>query len=102
MPDRDESTPAPIPRIDPALWEDREGFRETFLLYFPDPEANETLRRLGKLLFDQALEGDQGPVRGESSTRTELRAALAELRFLQGFLGSVGEERTVSSLDPTD
>jgi hypothetical protein len=28
MPDRDESTSTPIPRINPALWEEGEGFRE--------------------------------------------------------------------------
>ena len=36
MHDRDESIPAAIPRFDPAFWEDHEGFRETFLLYFAD------------------------------------------------------------------
>lgn len=39
MPDRDESTPAFIPRIDPALWEEGEGFRETLLLHFTDSQG---------------------------------------------------------------
>src|SRR5215218_6790834 len=103
MPDRRESIPAPIPRIDPAKWEDHEGFRETFLLHYTGPEANDTLRRFGSLLFSQALEGaDQWPARPESSTRSELLAALADLRFLEGFLGSVGQEHVVSSLSSED
>ena len=103
MPDRDESTPASIPQLDPALWEDHEGFRETFLLYFPNPKENETLRSLGELLFSRALEAhDQGQPREESPTRSELRAALAELRFIEGYLGSLGEEHVVSSLGSED
>jgi len=38
----------------------------------------------------------------ESATRTELRAAVADLRHLQGFLGAVGREKDVSSLSPED
>lgn len=102
MPDRAQSTPAPIPRIDPALWEKGEGFRETLLLHYTDPEANETLRRLGGLLFNQALEGAAWPHHPEGTTRSELRAALADLRHLEGFLISVGREHQVSSLDPQD
>ena len=103
MPDRDESTPAPITRIDPAEWEDHEGFRETFLLHYTDPEANETLRRLGGLMFNQALERvDLWPKRPESSTRAELLAAVADLRFLEGYLSAVGQEHVVSSLSSED
>jgi hypothetical protein len=103
MHDRDESTPAPIPHLDPAFWEKHEGFRETFLLHYTEPKANETLRNLGNLLFDLSLEReDQGPSRPESSTRSELQAALADLRFLEGFLTSVGRGHIVSSLAPED
>ena len=56
MPDRDESTlAAPIPRIDPAQWEKHEGLRETLLLHYTDPEANETLRRLGDFFYNASL-----------------------------------------------
>jgi hypothetical protein len=103
MHDRDESTPAPIPRLDPALWEKHEGFRETLLLHYTEPRANETLRNLGTLLFDLSLEReDQGPSRPEGSTRSELQAALADLRFLEGFLTSVGRGHIVSSLPADD
>ena len=42
------------------------------------------------------------PAWTESSTRTELRAAIADLRHLQGFLGSVGREHRLSSLSSED
>jgi hypothetical protein len=103
MPDREQSTPAPIPRIDPALWEEHEGFRETLLRHFTDPEANTTLRGLGRLLFNLSLENPAGwPHHPEGETRSELRAVLADLRHLQGFLASVGREHVVSSLSPGD
>ena len=104
MPDRSKSTPAaPIPRIDPASWEEGEGFRETLLFHYTDPEANETLRRLGSLLFNQALEGAElAPHHLEGETRSELRAALADLRHLEGFLSAVGREHEVSSLSSAD
>jgi hypothetical protein len=104
MPDRDESiSAAPIPRIDPASWEGGEGFRETLLLHFTDPEANTTLRRLGDLLFNLSLMGAESwPHHPEGETRAELWAALADLRHLEGFLASVGREHDVSSLSSAD
>lgn len=103
MRDRPESIPAPIPRIDPALWEEGEGFRETLLLHYSDPEANETLRRLGKLVFDVSLQcAPSWPHHLEGETRAELAAALADLRHLQGFLIAVGREHEISSLSEAD
>jgi len=103
MPDRDESTPAPIPRIDPATWEKHEGFRETLLLYFTEVKTNRTLRDFGALLLDFAIEGSRSwPDRPEGSTRSELQAALADLRHLEGFLFSVGRAHVLSSLSAGD
>lgn len=103
MPDQDQSTPAPIPRIDPAQWEEHEGFRETLLLHFTDPEANTTLRRLGDLFLTLSLEcAPSWPHHPEGETRSELRAALADLRHLEGFLSGVGQEHVVSSLGDDD
>lgn len=94
------SPPAPIPRIDPEDFEKHEGFRETFLLHFSEPKTNTNLRELGSLLFDLALESSEAwPDPPEGLTRSELRAAVADLRFLEGFLGAVGREHLVSSLD---
>jgi hypothetical protein len=103
MPDRDESTPAPIPIIDPDSWEEGEGFRETLLLHFTEPAANATLRQLGSLLFNFALEcSGSWPAHPEGTTGSELRAVVADLRHLQGFLGAVGREHVLSSLGSWD
>jgi hypothetical protein len=103
MPDQEQSTPAPIPRIDPEAWEDHEGFRETLLLHYTDPAANTTLRGLGALLFNLSFEcAPSWPHHPEGETRSELRAALADLRHLEGFLAAVGREHEVSSLTPED
>jgi len=103
MPDQAQSTPAPIPYIDPAKWEEHEGLRETLLLHFTDPEANATLRRLGDLFLNLSLEcASSWPHYPEGETRSELRAALADLRHLEGFLSGVGQEHAVSSLSAAD
>lgn len=104
MPDQSESiSAAPIPRIDPASWEEGEGFRETLLLHVTDPTANITLRSLGGLFFNLFLEcAPSYPHHSEGETRSELRAALADLRHLEGFLASVGREHEISSLSPAD
>jgi hypothetical protein len=95
---------APVPPIfQPTAWEDYPIFRETALIYVSEPEFNVALRRVGDYVFGMLLEcyGDW-PEWSESSTRTELRAAVADLRHLTGFLASVGQERRVSSLSPGD
>ena len=84
-------------------WEDQEGFRETLLMYFTKPEDADALRRLGGLLYNVALQASMDwPDWPESTTRTELRAALADLRHLRGFLEAVGREHLVSNLEPAD
>jgi hypothetical protein len=84
-------------------WESREGFRQTFLSLFADPRDEQALRRVGQLLYSFALEPPQGwPEPRETSTLTECVAALCDVRFLAGYLGSVGREREVSSLSKRD
>jgi hypothetical protein len=91
------------PVIDPAAWEDFAVFRETFLMYLTPPDYAASLRKVGEMLFTMILENyDPWPGWPESSTRTELRAALADLRHLEGFLGAVGREHAVSSLGKED
>jgi hypothetical protein len=106
MPDlTEESTPpaAVPPTIDPAAWEDYPAFRETFLMYFTPPHYAAALRTVGDMLHTMILENyTPWPGWPESSTRTEMRAAVADLRHMQGFLASVGRERELSSLDPED
>jgi hypothetical protein len=95
--------PAVPPTIDPAAWEDFPIFRETFLLYVSEPSFNAALRTAAEHFFAMLLETyDRWPAWPESSTRTELRAAVADMRHLQGFLASVGQERRFSSLEMGD
>jgi hypothetical protein len=103
-PETDPEPPAATPPvIDPAAWEDYPAFRETFLMYFTPPGYAAALRTVGEMLHTMILENYRPwPGWPESSTRTEMRAALADLRHLQGFLGSVGREKELSSLDPED
>ena len=96
--------PAVIPPpLDPLLWEDFAVFRETFLAYFTRAEDAAAFRHLGSLIFEMLLEHARyfsDPP--ESPTRRELRAALADLRHVQGFLRTLGNQHRESSLDPQD
>ncbi|HEY0511251.1 MAG TPA: hypothetical protein VGH73_05070 [Thermoanaerobaculia bacterium] len=97
------SPPAVPPAIDPATWEDFPAFRETFLMYITPPGYAAAIRKAGEMLYSLLLETPASwPGWPESSTRVELRAAVADLRHLQGFLRSVGHERRLSSLDAED
>ena len=98
------SPPPAVPAtINPAAWEDFPVFRESFLMYISEPAFNASLRTAGEHFFTMLLEHyDRWPAWQESSTRTELRAAVADMRHLQGFLASVGQERSHSSLDAGD
>jgi len=97
------SSPATPPTIDPAAWEDFAVFRETFLMYLTPPGYAAALRTVGEMLHTMILESyNPWPGWPESSTRTELRAALADLRHLEGFLGAVGREHVASSLTRPD
>ena len=61
------------------------------------------LQTMGEMLYSLILDAPaEWAGWPESATRTELRAAGADLRHLQGFLRSVGRERDVSSLDAED
>jgi hypothetical protein len=93
-------TPAAVPAtIDPARFEDFEGFRETFLAVFTDPQANATLRGLGDLLFTMALEYTQHwPREPGGAFSHQVRAVLADLRQIEGWFRHLGQERTASAL----
>ncbi len=93
----DYQPPAPFP------WEDRAVFRETFLFYFTQPGIADSLRTLGILLYDLVLKScEDWPEWPETPTRTELRASVADLFHLQGFLASVWKESEVSSVPAED
>lgn len=114
MPDQVECTPASVtppgpeppalpPILDPAAWEDFPVFRETFLMYFTEPPANSALRIFGRLFQELVLEYyHHWPGWPEGVTATELRAGLADLRHLQGYLAAVGREHEEATLSETD
>jgi hypothetical protein len=95
--------PAIPPTLNPDAWETFPAFRETFLALVTPPGYADALRKTGEMMYSLLLESPvEWPGWTESATRTEMRAALGDLRHLQGFLASVGREREVSSLDAED
>ncbi len=98
--------PAALPQIpDPAP--EREGefdtLRETFLCMVTDPEVNRTLRVLGRMLFDLALESrGNWPDHPGSLSYWEVRAALGDMRYLQYQLQRVGLEPWNCVLTPDE
>jgi hypothetical protein len=107
-----ESTPRPThsplavaavpPTVDPVFWEDFPGFRETFLLLFTDRGSNKTLRAFAIMLHGMVLEfgGRYWPRQREGETRAEVRAAVADLRHLQGYLVTLGQTQADFDLSP--
>jgi hypothetical protein len=81
------------PRIDPDRWEDFPVFRETFLAYFTVPKYNFALRTVGKMLLEMTLASwGEWPDQPEGLRRAELRAAVADLRHLEGYLVTAGSD----------
>jgi hypothetical protein len=95
MPDRPEFTPPSPP------WNEADSIRATALLYVDDPDDRETLRRLGRLIFNLAVETTRLPFE-ESMSHAELRAAMADLRFIEGFLDSVRQSAEHAGLPPEE
>ena len=73
----------------PPRWNEADSFRETSLVCIGDPEDREALRRVGRLLYHLALL-ETRTATAESETCKELRAAAADLRYLEGHLAWVG------------
>jgi hypothetical protein len=102
MPELTPESSSP-PATPPDDWERLPAFRQTFLMYVTPPGYAAALQGLGEMLYSLMLDTPaEWPGWTESATRTEMRAAAADLRHLQGFLASVGRERAVSSLDAED
>ena len=83
-----DDPPAAIPPIiDPAKFENFPAYREIFLLYVTDPTANAALRGQGTLTYDLILDyWGKWPDHPEGLLRAALRAAVADVRHVQGFL----------------
>jgi len=97
-------SPAPRPSPPPAAlpeWESLCVFRETFLVWLTPPGAADALRYVGNLFFDLMLNADDWPASEESPVRGELQGAARDLRFLQGYLATIGQA-DASGLDAVD
>jgi len=98
MPSWKNSTPPP--------WIEADSIRETTLQLLDDPTDREAVRQVGRLLYDLAVfanhvESEEGEE--ESSTRTELRAVAADLRYTGGYLlHQIARSADVCSLDEPD
>jgi hypothetical protein len=78
-------------------WREHSGFRREAR------RGERTHRGLeAQLLVRARAWGRDTETQPEGETRAELRAALADLRHLEGFLASVGREHRVSSLSSAD
>jgi hypothetical protein len=97
MPELPKSIPPPSPPekavsppvISPDRWEDFPCFREIFLVMFTDARANAAMRAFGHLQYEMVIETwGQWPDHREGIFPAELRAAVADLRHVQGALSS--------------
>jgi len=78
---------APVPVIDPAAFEEYEGLRETTLAVFTDAKVNTLLREFVDFVYTVCLEYSKyWPREPEGSFKHQTRAALADLRHLQGYV----------------
>lgn len=76
-----------VPRIKPVQFEKFPAFRETFLVHFTLPGDAEAFRTIGRLMDVMANEYRYYWPDGDSAPQAQLRAALGDLRHLEGYLG---------------
>ncbi|ERR1700687_1264107 len=89
------------PEVTAPRWNEADSFRETTLQFFDNFEDRETIRGLGRLLYNLGTETARDPG-SESSNRAELRAVAADLRYTAGFCTNVGRSAQLCSLNPAD
>jgi hypothetical protein len=85
-----------------SSWNESDAIRETALLFIDDPDDREAVRHAGRVLYDLAVEATREVGGDASVTRAELRAAMADLRYLHGYLDAVSREGEESSLSADD
>jgi hypothetical protein len=76
--------------------------RETLLIHLPTDADRDALRRVGKLVYELALESDQSESTTTYSLQVELDAVAAELRYLHGYLLNVEKGRQNASLSAAE
>ena len=98
MSDRSKS----IPPFQTLEWEEFAAFRGTFLRLFK-PEDADALARVGRLLYDCALEcGREWHRDPETETFGEMSAVASDFRFFEGLLAAAGREYLEASLGARD
>ena len=91
--------PKSIPPFQTSEWEEFSAFRGTFLRLFK-PEDADALARVGRLLYDCALEcGREWHGTKNPDAEGELLAVAGDFRFLQSYLEAMGREYLQASLD---
>ncbi len=83
----------PLTALQPAHWEAHAVFRETYLHLYPEAHIRDAFRSVGVTLYDNALLHEETyKERGEVPVKSDLRAALRDLRQLQGYIHHLGAE----------
>ena len=94
-----ESTIAAVPVIDPETFEHFEEMRETTLATFSDAKVNATLRAFVDFVHTVCLEYSKYWPREEGIHRDCL-AAVADLRYMQGYLSMLSEATLAAGEEP--
>jgi len=79
-----------IPSSHPESWNELSPLRELFLQHVTEPEANQILRAASTMLYQWALEMvNVWPDHEGGVTVCQVRAAIADLRYVEGFLSHI-------------
>lgn len=91
---------AQVPVIDPAAFEEYDGLRESTLAVFTDAKVNTLLREFVDFVYTVCLEYSKyWPREPEGSFKHQSRAALADLRHLQGYVAMLAEQHVDAALE---
>ena len=91
---------ARVPVIDPAAFDEFDGLRETTLAIFTDAKVNTLLREFVDFVYTVCLEYSKyWPREPEGSFKHQTRAALADLRHLQGYMSMLAEQHIDAALE---
>ncbi len=93
MSDQPEHSNPLSPSLEAKHWEAHAVFRETYLHLYPEAHIRDAFRSVGVTLYDNALLHEETyKERGEVPVKSDLRAALRDLRQLQGYIHHLGAE----------
>ncbi len=91
---------ARVPVIDPDAFEEYDGLRESTLAVFTDAKVNTLLREFVDFIYTVCLEYSKyWPREPEGSFKHQTRAALADLRHLQGYVAMLAQQHVDAALE---